>query len=411
VTEAGAPLTAAVVTVGTELVTGVAVDTNTSEIALALARAGIDVVEAVSVRDEEERLASTVRRLVDEHEIVVVTGGLGPTHDDITREAVSSALGLPLERDASLEPALAAWTVRHSDPRARDQLFSQADVLRGARVLPPVLGTAPGQIIATARGMLVLLPGPPHEMRPMLETVSRELAGSSAPPVVLRCAGITESDAQVRVLDVVEGRADVGFTVLAAPGDVRAVLFDRGIGRSSLSALADRVADHLGDVCYSRDGASLAEVVLRLARARGERLATAESCTGGLVASALTAVPGASDTFVGSVVAYANEAKMALLGVDAGMLAQYGSVSDEVARAMAEGARGALAADRAVAVTGVAGPDGGSDERPVGTVWFGLAGPDGIRAESRHLPGDREGVRRRAVAVALDILRRSYGAG
>ncbi|HEX9094407.1 MAG TPA: nicotinamide-nucleotide amidohydrolase family protein, partial [Coriobacteriia bacterium] len=356
-------------------------------------------------------LARVLRRLVEGHDIVVVTGGLGPTHDDITRGAASAALGVRLVRQDSIARDLDAWAVRHGDPRARDQVYVQAEVLEGARVLAPVSGTAPGQVVPTARGMLVLLPGPPHEMRPMLAEVVGELAAGTAPPAVLRCTGVTESDVQVRVLDVLAGRTDVAFTVLAKPGDVRAVLYDRGAGASALSALAAEVELRLGDVCYSNDGASLAEVVSRLARALGVSIAVAESCTGGLVAAALTEVPRASDVFAGGVVAYANEVKTLVLGVEAGMLAQFGAVSEQVARAMATGARERLEASHAVAVTGIAGPDGASDGKPVGTVWFAVAGPTGVHAELRDLPGDRSGVRLRATAVALDLLRRSLLTG
>jgi nicotinamide-nucleotide amidase len=340
----------------------------------------------------------------------VVTGGLGPTHDDVTREAAALAIGVDLVRDPALETMLAPWAARHRDARSSERIYVQADVLAGARAIPPTRGTAPGQIVPTARGMLVLLPGPPAEMRPMLREVSTLLAGHAAPPAVLRCAGITESDAQMAVQDAL-GRAEgVSFTVLAAPGDVRAVLYDRGIGADGLRALAARVAARLGDVCYSTDGSSLAEVVVRLASEKGLTVACAESCTGGMVAAAITDVPGSSDVFAGGVVAYADTAKSALLGIDPAFIAQWGAVSESVARAMASGALPAMSADMAVGVTGLAGPGGGSADKPVGTVWFALAGPDGVSAVRHGLPGDREGVRLRAVAVALDLLRRALAA-
>jgi nicotinamide-nucleotide amidase len=225
--------------------------------------------------------------------------------------------------------------------------------------------------------------------------------------VMLRCAAVSESDVQVAVQDVLAGRTDIDLTVLATPGDVRVVLFDRGAGAKVLTAVAQDVAVRLGPVCYSTDGSSLAETVLRRARDRGETLGTAESCTGGLVASALTAVAGSSEVFQGSIVAYSNQVKMELLHVEPGMLAQYGAVSEPVARAMADGARDALRVSRALAVTGIAGPGGGSDERPVGTVWFAVASADGVQSQQRHFPGDREIVRARSAALGLDLLRRS----
>jgi len=401
------PRTAAVVTVGTELVSGLLVDTNTAEVALALARGGIRVLEAVSVADDRGILANTLRRLVVDVDLVVVTGGLGPTHDDVTREAAADALGLRLVRDEAIVAILERSAWRHNDPRANDQVFAQADVLEGARVLPAVKGTAPGQVVPTKRGELVLLPGPPRELRPLLDQLAGEWGAGATPPVVLRCTGVSESDVQITTQDTMAGRAGVDLTVLAAPGDVRVILFDRGIGAAGLCGLGDEVAAAIGSPCYSRDGASLAESVVGLARERGVTLATAESCTGGLVGAALTSVPGASDVFRGSVVAYANEAKAGLLDVPPGMLAQFGAVSQEVARAMAEGALAALGATLAVSVTGIAGPGGGSDDKPVGTVWFGTADASGSSAELRHFPGDREVVRTRATAVALDLLRRA----
>jgi nicotinamide-nucleotide amidase len=406
VTAAPAPKRAAVVTVGTEITTGLMVDTNTSEIALALEGAGVRVVEAVSVGDDRGALASALRRLAASCDLVVVTGGLGPTHDDVTRHGASEAFGLPLIRDPALVAGLAPSAARHTDPRAAEQVYSQADVLEGARVLPAVKGTAPGQVVRVGDCTVALLPGPPREMRPLLASLVREWGAGAAAPAVLRCAAVTESDVQVAAQDVLDGRDDVEFTVLASPGDVRVVLHDRGIGAAALAVLADAVAERLGPVCYSRDGSTLAETVLRLARERGETIATAESCTGGLAAAALTAVPGASAVFLGSAVTYSDESKTALLAVEPGLLARFGAVSEEVARAMAEGARAAFGATRAVAVTGIAGPDGGTSDKPVGTVWFALADADGSGAEMRLMPGDRELVRVRSAVVALDLLRR-----
>lgn len=399
--------TAAVVTVGTELVSGLLVDTNTSEISLALVRAGVRVVEAVSVADDEAVLAATLRRLVADVDLVVVTGGLGPTHDDVTRQAASAALGLPLIRDPAIEAVLARSAVRHTDARAAELVYSQADVLDGAAVLPALLGTAPGQVVPTPRGSLVLLPGPPREMRPLLAALSAQWGQDATPPVVLRCSGVSESDMQLATQDVLAGRTDIDLTVLAAPGDVRIVLFDRGVGAYGLAAVGADVAVRLGPVCYSTDGSSLPETVLRLARERGATVGTAESCTGGLVAASLTEVAGASDVFAGSIVSYSDQTKTCLLDVSPGLLARYGAVSEQAARAMAEGARAALGVSHAAAVTGIAGPGGGSDAKPVGTVWFAVTSDDSNIAEERHFPGDRDMVRLRSTAFALDLLRRS----
>ena len=401
------PATAAIVTVGTELVRGLSVDTNTSEIALALLASGVDVLEAVSVADDADVLAAHLARCTAAYDLVVVTGGLGPTHDDVTRQAASRALGVSLVRDPSLVEGLRPSAERHTDPRAAEQVYNQADVLEGARVLPAVRGTAPGQVADTARGSLVLLPGPPREMRPLLDQVVASWGSATAAPEVLRCAGMSESDLQFAAQDVLGARSDVDLTVLAKPGDVRVVLFDRGAGADELHRLAGDIARRVGEACYSTDGSSLAEVVLARAEAADVTIATAESCTGGLLGGAITEVPGSSKAYLGGAVVYSNELKTTLLGVDPSLIQTFGAVSDAVARAMAAGAAHVAAADYAVSVTGVAGPGGGTTDKPVGTVWFGVAGPEGVRAEVRRFPGDRDAVRERAVTTALDLLRRA----
>lgn len=405
-----APHTAAIVTIGTELMRGLAVDTNTAEIAQALFAAGVEVLESVSVGDDEAALTAHLARCSAAYDLVVVTGGLGPTHDDVTRQAAARALGLSMTRDESLELGLRAAAARHTDPRAAKQVFRQADVLDGATILPAVRGTAPGQVVPTPRGSLVLLPGPPREMRPLLASVISSWNGQAAPPSMLRCTGMPESDLQFAAQDVLGTRTDIELTVLARPGDVRVVLFDRGAGAEELARAQRLIAERVGEACYSTDGSSLAEVVLARARAARLTVATAESCTGGLVGGALTAIDRASDAYVGGAITYSNDMKTTLVGVDPTLIETFGAVSDAVARAMAAGIQHVAGADVAVAVTGVAGPSGGSAEKPVGTVWFGIAGPEGVRAELRRFPGDRDAVREQSVMFALDLLRRALPA-
>lgn len=395
---------AAVVTVGSEIVDGIGLDTNTREIASALTAAGYRVSEAVSVPDDPQLVAAALERLTAHNELVICTGGLGPTHDDITREAAAQALGRALVESTELRAGLESVTARHAQSGARKQVFRQALVLDGALVIPPTSGTAPGQIVPSPAGRLVLLPGPPHEMRPMLEH-ALDLAPRQ-PVRILGCVGSSESDAQLTAQSVLGDAEDVDLTVLATPGHVRVVLVGRGAEPSRLDLLAEKIASSLGDRCYATDGTGLAETVLRHARERGVTIACAESCTGGLVAAALTAVPGSSASFEGAVVAYSNASKKALLDVPPGMLAQYGAVSEEVAREMALGARARFGVDLAVSVTGIAGPDGGSADKPVGLVWFGVADASGALAVRRDLFGDRDGIRERATVVALDLLRR-----
>jgi len=397
---------AAILTIGTELVTGQRLDTNGAEIASALHASGYVVSEMISLGDDVTACAGNLERLCAACELVVVTGGLGPTHDDITRQAASEALKRPLVRDSDIAEGLFAIIGRHRDPDAAAQVLSQADVIGGARVIPATTGTAPGQVVPTPAGTLLLLPGPPREMRPMLAAFLAEHR-PGVPPVRLRCTGTTESDVQLAAQRELAGRTGIGLTVLAAPMDVEVVLFDEGAGADALGAAGSAVESALGDACYSNDGASLAETVVRLARDTGSHLACAESCTGGLIAAALTDVPGASDIFLGGVVAYSNDLKMSALDVPAGLLAQFGAVSAETASAMAEGVSELTGATFAISTTGIAGPAGGTPEKPVGLVWFGLVTPTGTTSLDRTFIGDRIGIRTRATMTALELLRRA----
>ena len=401
------PLNAAILTVGTELTTGLRTDTNGPEVARALRAAGYTVGVLVSLPDDERAVSGAIETLSGAYALVVVTGGLGPTHDDITRQAASHALRRPLHPDEAIAEKLEAAARRHTEPEAAASILRQADVLEGARIVAATTGTAPGQVVTHGDSTLLLLPGPPHEMRPMLASF---LEGRSAgiAPVRLRCALITESDAQVRASRALESHEGVELTVLAAPGEVEVVLFEGGAGPEGLAAAGRAVRAALGERCYSAEGSTLAETVVELARRKTAAIAVAESCTGGLVAAAITVVPGASAVFAAGVVAYANSAKTVALGVDPELIARHGAVSREVALAMAAGVRDRYGATIAISTTGVAGPAGGSPERPVGTVWFALDAADAEPAAvEQRFPGDRVSVRTRARVFALDWLRRS----
>lgn len=395
--------TAAVVTVGTEITAGLRLDTNTRDVATALLKAGYTVTEAISLPDDNASVVHALQRLVAAYELVVVTGGLGPTHDDITRDAAAEALGVPLVADPGLAASLKQWASRQATDFASAQVLRQASILDGARIIHPTTGTAPGQVVATRFGStLVLLPGPPHEMAPMLV----EFLGAQADGVLpreLSCTGLTESDAQITAQEVLGSHPGVDLALLAKPGDLRVVLLDAGAGAQGVDRAAAAVRAALGDACYADDGSTLAESVIRLAVAKNVLLATAESCTGGLVGAALTSVSGSSAVYVGGLVTYANEAKASQLGVSADTLARYGAVSAETAEEMALGVRDRLEVDLAVSVTGVAGPTGGTRDKPVGLVWYGIATPTGTSTQRRIHPGDREGVRERATITALHL--------
>lgn len=398
---------AAVITVGTELTTGFMADTNGREIARMLRAAGYHVDALMSVPDDEDAIAEVISWHSARHALVVVTGGLGPTHDDRTREAASRALGAPLVRDQSIASRIAELPTSPSTDAIAWSRLRQADVLAGARVLPAVTGIAPGQVFTRTGSTVVLLPGPPDEMRPILDAYLGSTS-STVEPRVLRCAGISESEVGARVGELLSDVPGVGYTLLAGPMGVDIVLFDDGAGGPALDTLIGAARAELGPHCFGSDRRSLAENVIDLLRARGMTLACAESCTGGGVAAALTDVPGASHVFVGGVVAYSNAVKTDMLNVAPDVLARHGAVSEAVALAMAEGALRRLDADIAVSTTGIAGPGGGSPDKPVGLVWLAVARTGGSSFAVRRLfGGDRALVRARATAHALDQLRRT----
>ena len=399
--------TAGIVTVGSELVEGLRLDTNTAYIARRVSRAGFKVIETTSVGDDVEHLAGVISRLSSRCDLVIVTGGLGPTHDDITRDAASVAAGRALSSDSAIIEQLSAVAARHADAESRADVLTQALVLDGAEPLMPVTGTAPGQVLTTPGGSLVLLPGPPTEMAEMLDRVMASYQGSTAEPRELGVVGMPESDVQHAAQRALAAFDRVQLAVLASPGDVRVVLMDDGAGEEGLEQAANAVALEIGRACYTTSGETLAKATLSALFQSGLTLVAAESCTGGLVSAALTDVSGASGAFLGGVVAYANDVKIEALDVPDALIAQYGAVSEEVAAMMAEGALLRFGADVAISITGIAGPTGGTIDKPVGLVWYALAYPGMTHTTERRFPvGSRAAVRARAASVALDLVRR-----
>ena len=414
-----------VITVGTELLLGLTVDTNAADLGRALSSAGVRVVRRTSVADEVGSVRSAVRGALDRTGAVVVSGGLGPTRDDVTRAAVAEVLGRRLLGDPALLSELEESYRRRGVGTMPESSRVQADVPEGATVLPNRLGTAPGLWIEDgARRLVVLLPGVPAELRALLgeEVIPRlrrrmEAAapggegGEAIRSRVIRTAGAAES----ALADLVgDPAALLGQSVTLAwlPScdgtDLRLTAWGLppAAADAALEAAAQAVLPLLGPHAYGQGDTDLAAVVLDLLAERGARLATAESCTGGLVGHRVTAVPGSSRVDAGGVVAYDNDAKLQLLGVSAETLAAHGAVSEAVARAMAEGAASALGVDTALSVTGIAGPGGAVPGKPVGTVWIGVAWRGRVRAFTRVLAGGRDAVRRRAAQWALDCLRR-----
>jgi nicotinamide-nucleotide amidase len=402
---------AEIITVGTELLLGQLVDTNTATIAAALAEIGIDVYRETSVGDNESRIAQSVSEALSRTDIVICAGGLGPTVDDVTREGIAAATGTDLVLDQEVGEDLRAFFAsfgrRMAPNNARQAMFP-----RGARILENPKGTAPGFALDVHGKMIVAMPGPPREMQPMLKErvlpllAERFPVDSTLVTRVLRTTGVSESEIDAQIEDLFRTGVNPTIAVLAHAGEVHVKITAKAATRGAAGAPIDQVETEvrrrLGDCIFSSDGSSLPEVLGKELRARAWSIATAESCTGGLVGSMITAVAGASDYYRGGVVAYSNEAKSALLDVSPALLELHGAVSEEVASAMAVGAQAALAADVAVAATGIAGPTGGTEEKPIGLVYIALAGPDGrLEARRLHLPGDRASIILRSSLAVL----------
>lgn len=391
---------AAVVAVGTELLLGDVVNTNAAYLGQRLRDSGVEVVTSVAVPDELERVVAEILLGQLESDVVILCGGLGPTVDDLTRDAIAIACDAPLRRDPELVAQL-----RARFPQAPDDVFKQADVPEGGEALPNPAGTAPGLWLEKDGQIVVALPGPPRELKAIDPVVFERLAERSGRRLVTRqvlVAGLGESLVADRLtgLELPKG---VALSYLASTGLVR-VRFTSS-DQALLDPLVAFVDEALGDHVYGHDGQTLDGVVHEALAARGETVAVAESLTGGLLAAALTTRAGASETFRGSVVVYATDLKESLAGVPADVLATDGPVSASTAAALAAGARDRLGADWGLAVTGVAGPTE-QDGQPVGTVFVGVAGPSGERVEPLHLRGDRTRIREVSVVSALDLLRR-----
>jgi nicotinamide-nucleotide amidase len=405
------------VVTGSELVRGERTDRNGPFLAREALRLGLEPARISVVGDRPDELEAALREGL-QADLCVVSGGLGPTHDDRTIELLARAAGRELVLDEALVQEIGAVSRRIAERLRRPY----ADFERGVRkqaTLPAgatslgLAGTAPGVVLEVDPAVVVALPGPPGELQRLwaraLETEPvRRLLERARPPDrrVLRFFGASES-AVALALEEAGGEGEgVEATVCARDFEVHVdLVLDEG-GEARADALAAALGERLGAHLFAEDERPVEELVLGLCRARGLSLATAESCTGGLVAARLTSVPGSSDVFRGAVVAYANEVKEAELGVATELLRRHGAVSAEVARAMATGARERFDVGVAVSVTGVAGPGGGTPEKPVGLVYLHAAGPEAELAADFNLPADRETVRRRAAASALHLVRR-----
>jgi len=409
---------AEIIAVGSEMLTPSRQDTNSLFLTGRLNELGISVAFKTVVGDNRDHLTSVARTAMTRADICIFMGGLGPTEDDLTRESVAAALDIGLNRDheiiTSMYKRFAERRLQMPENNAR-----QADVLQGAVVLTNSRGTAPGQWLETEFDgrprIVMLLPGPPHELQALWEKACMPRLRAVAPAAaiatrVLKTAMLPESAADARTAPIYKKHSKVETTVLAAQGQVEFHLRATGTTHQEAQAAVDRLAgeleDELGDAVFSSAGESLEEIVGYYLQMRNAKLAVAESCTGGMIAERITSVAGSSRYFLGGAVVYSNDLKTLFADIPPLMIESHGAVSKEVALALAENIRDICNADIGVGVTGVAGPGGGTEEKPVGLVYVAVTNGQKQEVVQRRFPGDRERVRRWASQQALDLVRR-----
>ena len=398
---------------GSELLVGRVLNTHHYWLAQQLTRMGYTLAHQQVVPDTGEAIQAAVREAIAHTELVIVTGGLGPTGDDLTRQRIAELLDLPLEEHAETRARITAYFKNRNRP-LRETVFVQAQVPAGATVLRNDHGIAPGLALPTPRGWLVLLPGPPRELRPMFTQAAAPLLAEKLPPenpVIIRALktiGVGETTVEQNITPVLselvaEG-LEIGYCARAGEVDVRLTASGEG-GVERIAQAEAIIRQKLGPRIYGVDDEQLEEILIRKLTASGKTLAVAESCTGGLLAHHLTNVPGASIVFLAGHCTYSNAAKQDTLGVLPETLAEYGAVSDPVARQMAEGARAKHSADYALATTGIAGPDGGTPEKPVGTIFIACATAEGTDVVNSCFAIDRVTFKQLVVQQAMNELR------
>jgi len=410
---------AEIIAVGSELLTPHRQDTNSLYLTEKLNDLGVEVRFKSIVGDDVEGLTAAAKLAMRRSDIIIFSGGLGPTEDDLTREAVAEGLGLKVQRDpavlAKLEERFAKRGMKMSANNAK-----QADILTSATVMPNPLGTAPGQWIAGKydgeERLLMLLPGPPHELKALFEAECIPRLRARIPPQhiairTLKMAMMPESQVDARVAPIYKTYTDVQTTILAGAGEIQLQLRCRkdslAEAEARVAELAEKIEDELGDAIFSRKGETIEQIVSYLLQMRGMTLAVAESCTGGLLAERITSLSGSSRYFLGGAVVYSNELKTQFANVPKAMIDRHGAVSREVAAAMAEGIRKRCLASYGIGITGVAGPSGGTEQKPVGLVYIALAGEEGTQVVERNFPGDRKRIRQFATQQALEMIRRA----
>lgn len=406
---------AEVVSIGTELLMGQIVNTDAQLLSRRLSALGISVYYHTTVGDNPERMEQTLRLALSRSDIVITTGGLGPTQDDLSKEIAAKLLGLPMESDAqSLEQIERYFKSAHRIMAENN--LRQAVFAKGAKILPNACGTAPGCIVECDGKTIIQLPGPPTELKDMFDRqVMPYLAARTGGTIVsrfVRIFGMGESDVEMCVRDLIEKQGEVTIASYCGTGEVQLRVSTRGQSEADvlpkLAPTIEALRERLGDVVYAVSETSdygMERYVVELLKTKGLTVSAAESCTGGLVASRLVGVPGASGVLNEAYVTYANEAKVRLLGVDPQTLRDEGAVSESTAIQMAEGLRSRTGAAIAISTTGIAGPDGGTADKPVGLVYLACATKAGTRAKKLQLRGDRQKIRTLATLHALNMIR------
>jgi nicotinamide-nucleotide amidase len=407
-------MNAEIIAIGSEMLSGERVDTNSLYLTRELNQLGVEVVTKCVIGDDRDRLSAQVRQSMGRSAILILSGGLGPTEDDVTRDAVAQAL----DRKLIFDTGIADWLAQRFAAAKRKMAEvnkRQAYVIQGADVLSNDRGTAPGQWLEESGAVAILLPGPPHELKSMFERhclprLARIVPKQAIRTLFLRVAGMGESDLDQLIAPVYKKYENPVTTILAAAGDIQIHLRARCSTEAEAEALLAEVGGPvellLGDRIYSRNGDPLEVVVGELLRAMHATVSVAESATGGMLGERFTSVPGSSEYFTGGFITYNNAMKMELLGVSPETLAEHGAVSKETAEAMALGARRRTNSTYALSITGVAGPESGDEKVPKGTMYVGLADAAGTTSLRRQFLGDRQRVRTFAVQMALDLLRR-----
>lgn len=398
---------AIILAIGNELVEGLIVDTNSKYLSSKLKLLGYYVIRTETLPDVFEIVVERLKAAIEDADLIITSGGLGPTEDDLTREAVAAAIKRELSLDEDLANMLTQRALKYYK-KAPDSVKKQAMVIQGANVIDNPVGTAPGQFIEFNEKQIILLPGPPIELIPIFESVLDKIkTDDELYTRKIKTLGIPEAILMDECKDIIYSNSKITVATMASYERGVEIRFTGSIGlKSEIDSVVNNLLSKIKDFVYALDDDEMKDVVYKLLLESKKTVSFAESCTGGLISSTLVDIPGISSVFNGAIVAYSNEVKVNVLGVEENIINTYGAVSEECVRQMAIGARKIFNTDFALAVSGIAGPSGGSEQKPVGTVCIALASDSEIISTTHYLRGDRRMIRLRTVLLSLDILRR-----